>query len=120
MKHGLSDHYLVFASRRNSAFKRNSNRVCLELNDYFGFTEHNLNEVFKGDYFLTALCERAVDDMLSRFGHIYNSLVRILVTVNKKRFVKSSSMPVWLDDEVRHHMKLRDGLKHDGNYHQNI
>ena len=47
MKFGLSDHYLVFATKRNSALKRKSNRVCLEFNDYFGFTEHNLNEVSK-------------------------------------------------------------------------
>ena len=53
--------------------------------------------------------------MFEKFHIHLNHLIAKLVS-EKTRFVKTYSLPKWLDDEVKENIKIRNRLKQDGNW----
>ena len=114
---GLSDHALILTTRKSNS------RTDLILSPQQSITYFKLDR--KGE-------QNFVDELsLTSWDHIYltadanamlESLINTLHNVlhnhiqQKTKFVKSKTLPPWLDKEVRNSMKKRDNLKKKGDW----
>ena len=109
IKMSISDHYLTFAVRKIRVHKQiGKTRLCFY--NYSHFTPENISQVFSNINRNPVIVSRNCDAMVSEFTNIFKYNIHKLAKP-KTRFVKSKIMPPWLDEEVRHHMKIRDNLK---------
>ena len=109
---GLSDHSLIYMVRKTGQTKH-GNLPSRHQIRYYKWNPQNLEDLTTelamtswNDIYLAP----TVDDMLSKFLTKLKSILHRHVKI-KKRFVKSSSLPPWLDKEVLDSMRLRDHLK---------
>ena len=105
----MSDHYLNYAIRK-TGITPDVKRHKINFTDYSKLTAQNIRPVFTGTDWGDVTFAPSVDAMIQNFNTKYTSLVRSL-TKQKTRFVKTDSVPPWLDSEVTNLMKLRGKYK---------
>ena len=116
IKYTLSDHYMIMASRKMVNGTNCSKQRCkVTFLDYSLATPENIFNIFSQENFNYVLNEKSIDKMFEKFHIHLNHLIAKLVS-EKTRFVKTYSLPKWLDDEVKENIKIRNRLKQDGNW----
>ena len=114
---GLSDHSLICTVRKSTKNIASCHQLQKSITYYkWKDTNHNsfLHQLSLTNWdhiYLTPNTE----SMLTTFTNTLQSILSCHLKT-KKRYVKSSILPPWLDKEVRASMKLRDQLKKDKNW----
>lgn len=108
-KYALSDHYLIMAIRKKGVIK-SKERIKKKFNDYSRFTNENICNIFSKIDWNNILCHQDIDVIIDKFNQTFLSLTNKLI-VQRTRFVKTETLPDWIDEDVRRHMKIRDKFK---------
>ena len=107
---GLSDHYLIFASRKLGLRHTPRHSHKISYLDWKNFSpsafQRDLCTVNWQDVYLCHTVEDMLDMFLSKFKRVMATHLQC-----KSKHVKSPVLPPWLDEEVQSSMKLRDSLK---------
>ena len=111
LKTGMSDHYLIFASRKLGISTTGpKTRQRLTYFDWKSFSIQAFQKELKEADWLTLYQSPSVETMLNSFTSKLNSII-LHHLKTKTRFVKSSTLPPWLDSEILKNMEKRDKLK---------
>ena len=108
----LSDHYMIVAVRKKGV-TRSGERIRVTYNDYSRFTEENIHATFSNIDWQDLISSDDTNLLVESFNSIFLALASKLIQ-QRTRFVKSRTLPDWLDDNVKFHMKLRDRYKSQG------
>lgn len=108
---GVSDHYLIVASRKlGTTTPHPKERQKITYYDWKNFSSVAFQNDLKETDWLPIYQFPSVETMLSAFISRLNSVISHHLKI-KTRFVKSSTLPHWLDNEVLKSMEKRDKLK---------
>lgn len=108
---GVSDHYLIFASRKlGNKTSEPKRRIKMTYFDWKNFSVKAFQEELNRTDWLSIYHLPTVDAMLNSFTIKVNTVISHHLKV-KTRFVKCSTLPPWLDNEVISNMEKRDKLK---------
>ena len=82
----------------------------MAYHDYSKLSPVNITKLFSNVSWDHILWEDNIDSMVDKFSDLYQFLVSQVIK-RKTKFVKSQTLPVWIDKEVQRAMKERDTLK---------
>ena len=108
---GLSDHCMIFLTRKLGT--RTSSPKCRNKFTFYDWKNFS-PELFQYDLKFTSWGEIYNAVNAESMLHVFNTKLQSIVSLHlkiKTRFVKSSIIPPWLDQEAQHSIRQRDFFK---------